>query len=83
MQEEEIKQLLERNIPNVMVTITGDGTHFQAIIVSEVFAGKTPVQQHQIVYRALGNRMGTDIHALSLQTYTPEQWDRKKDLRVI
>ena len=83
MREDEIKQLLEQNIPNVMVTVTGDGTHFEAIIVSEAFAGKNPVQRHQLVYRALGDRMGTEIHALSLQTYTPEQWDSKKDLRVI
>lgn len=83
MREEDIKQLLEQNIPNVTVNITGDGTHFEAVIVSDVFAGKTAVQQHQIVYRALGDKMGTDIHALSLQTYTPEQWDKKKDLRVI
>lgn len=83
MREQDIKQLLELNIPNAMVTITGDGTHFEAVIVSQVFAGKTPVQQHQIVYGALGGKMGTDIHALSLQTYTPEQWDKKKDLRVI
>ena len=83
MREEDIKQLLELNIQNAIVTITGDGTHFEAIIVSEAFTGKTLVQQHQIVYQALGGKMGTDIHALSLQTYTPEQWDKKKDLRVI
>ena len=83
MREEDIKQLLELNIQNAIVTITGDGTHFEAVIVSEAFTGKTLVQQHQIVYQALGGKMGTDIHALSLQTYTPEQWDKKKDLRVI
>jgi len=83
MREEDIKQLLELNIKNAKVTITGDGTHFEAVIVSEAFADKTLVQQHQIVYQALGGKMGTDIHALSLQTYTPEQWDKKKDLRVI
>lgn len=83
MQVEQIKFLIEQNIPDVMVTISGDGTHFEAVIVSDAFAGKTLVQQHQIVYRALGDKMGTDIHALSLQTYTPEQWEKQKDLRVI
>ena len=83
MQTEEIKALIEQNIPDVTVAITGDGTHFEAIIVGNIFAGKTPVQQHQVVYQALGDKMGTDIHALSLQTYTPEQWEKKKDLRVI
>ena len=83
MQTEEIKALIEQNIPGVTVTVTGDGTHFEAIIVGDVFTGKTPVQQHQVVYQALGEKMGTDIHALSLQTYTREQWEKKKDLRVI
>ena len=83
MHEQDIKQLLELNIPDVTVTVTGDGTHFEAVLVSEIFAGKTLVQRHQIVYQALGEKMGTDIHALSLQTYTPDQWDKKKDLRVI
>lgn len=83
MREQDIKQLLEQNIPDVMVTVTGDGTHFEAVLVGEIFAGKTLVQRHQIVYRALGEKMGTDIHALSLQTYTPDQWDKKKDLRII
>ena len=83
MQAEDIKALIEQNIPDVTVTITGDGTHFEAIIVGNVFTGKTPVQQHQVVYQALGEKMGTDIHALSLQTFTPEQWEKKKDLRVL
>lgn len=83
MQTEEIKALIEQNIPDVTVTISGDGTHFEAIIIGNVFTGKTLVQQHQVVYQALGDKMGTDIHALSLQTYTPEQWEKKKDFRVI
>ena len=83
MREQDIKLLIEQNIPEATVDITGDGTHFEATIVSNIFSGKTPVQQHQIVYQALGDRMGKEIHALSLQTYTPEEWDRKKDLRIL
>lgn len=83
MREQDIKLLIEQNIPDVTVAVTGDGTHFDAIIVSNAFYGKSLVQQHQIVYRALGDKMGKDIHALSLQTFTPEEWDRKKDLRVL
>lgn len=75
MQAETIKQLLEAGIPACEALVNGDdGTHFDAIIVSEEFAGKSRVQQHQIVYRALGTKMGNEIHALSIQTYTPEQW---------
>ncbi len=84
MQLEDIKQLVESGIPDCLVEIQGDdGTHFGAIIVSDIFAGKSMVQQHQIVYKALGDKMGTDIHALSIQTYTPEEWEKKKQLRVV
>ena len=51
-----------------------DGQHFDAVIVSPKFTGKNRVQQHQLVYRALGERMRTEIHALSIRTFTPEAW---------
>jgi acid stress-induced BolA-like protein IbaG/YrbA len=54
--------------------VIGDGQHFQALIVSPAFAGKTRVQRHQLVYAALGERMREEIHALSMQTLTPEEW---------
>ena len=54
--------------------VLGDGQHFQALIVSPAFAGKIRVQRHQLVYAALGDRMREEIHALSMQTLTPEEW---------
>lgn len=51
-----------------------DGTHFEAIIVSPEFSGKNMIQQHQLVYAALGDRMRAEIHALSMKTHTPEKW---------
>ncbi len=51
-----------------------DGTHFEAVIVSPAFEGKRMVQQHQLVYAALGDRMRAEIHALGMKTYTPTQW---------
>ncbi len=54
-----------------------DGTHFEAVLVSSAFLGKSRVQQHQLVYAALGDRMREEIHALSMQTYTPEQWAKQ------
>jgi acid stress-induced BolA-like protein IbaG/YrbA len=54
-----------------------DGTHFESIIVSDAFVGKSMVQQHQLVYNALGDRMRSEIHALSMKTYTPEQWNKQ------
>ncbi len=53
-----------------------DGTHFESIIVSDAFIGKSMVQQHQLVYAALGDRMRSEIHALSMKTYSPEQWQK-------
>jgi len=61
-------------MPCEFVNVVGDGQHFEAIIVSNEFAGKSRVQQHQVVYRALGDRMKSEIHALSMKTFTPEQW---------
>jgi len=83
LQIEKIKELIESGIPGCQVEVDGDGTHFSAVIVSEVFAGKNTVQQHQVVYKALGDKMGTDIHALSMQTCTPEEWEKKKSLRIV
>jgi acid stress-induced BolA-like protein IbaG/YrbA len=80
MQAEEIRKLIEAGLPCAHVEVDGDGTHFTAVIVSDEFAGRSKVQQHQIVYRALGARMGGEIHALSMQTCTPEEWQRNRAL---
>jgi acid stress-induced BolA-like protein IbaG/YrbA len=54
--------------------VAGDGQHFQALIVSAQFEGKSRVQRHQLVYGALGERMREEIHALSMRTLTPQEW---------
>ena len=54
--------------------VEGDGQHFQAVIVSPQFVGKRLIQRHQIVYAALGDRMREEIHALSMKTLTPEEF---------
>ena len=68
-----IKQGIEAGLACEHVEVSGDGQHFQALIVSPAFAGKSRVQRHQLVYRALGDRMREEIHALSMQTLTPEE----------
>ena len=84
MEPQIIKELIEAGLPDVDVTVEGDdGTHFQARIVSELFADKTMVQQHQMVYKTLGDKMGTDIHALSIQTFTPEEWEKQKQFQIL
>ena len=57
--------------------VAGDGQHFEAVIVSAEFAGLLPVARHQRVYQALGSRMHSEIHALSMQTFTPEEWQAR------
>ena len=51
-----------------------DGQHFEAVVVSPQFTGKNKVQQHQLVYLALGDRMRSEIHALAMRTFTPDAW---------
>ena len=68
-----IKQGIEAGLACEQVEVIGDGQHFQAVIVSREFAGKSRVQRHQLVYAALGERMREEIHALSMQTLTPEE----------
>jgi stress-induced morphogen len=71
----EIERLIKASIPDAEVTIrdlAGDGDHYAAAVVSASFKGKSRVQQHQLVYRALQGQMGGVLHALALQTATPE-----------
>lgn len=66
--------LIRSGFPDATVTIedlAGDGDHYRAVIVSEAFRGKTRIQQHQMVYQALGERMGGELHALALSTSAP------------
>lgn len=75
MPSSEIEALIKAALPDARVTIedlAGDGDHYAATVVSEMFRGKSRVQQHQIVYAALRGRMGGELHALALQTSAPE-----------
>ena len=75
MKAGEIEQLLRAAFPDASIEISdlgGDGDHYAAIITSERFQGKSRVQQHQMVYKALKGKMGDDLHALALQTSAPK-----------
>jgi acid stress-induced BolA-like protein IbaG/YrbA len=71
---EDIQTYIEQGLECELVRVAGDGHHFEAVVVSAAFRGKSRVQQHQLVYRALGDRMREEVHALSMQTFTPEDW---------
>ena len=71
----EVRNYIMQGLPCEYVAVQGDdGQHFDAVIVSAQFSGKNMVQQHQLVYQALGERMQSEIHALSMRTFTPEAW---------
>ncbi|MDA0306252.1 MAG: BolA family transcriptional regulator [Proteobacteria bacterium] len=75
MEAAEIEKLIKEGIPDAEVMINdlkGDGDHYAAHVISAEFAGKSRVQQHQMVYKALQGRMGNELHALALQTNAPE-----------
>ncbi len=79
MAPESVRRLLLAALPDAdieLVDLTGTEDHYQARIVSQAFEGKTLIEQHQLVYRALGEAIRGPIHALALRTYTPDSWAR-------
>lgn len=76
---QQLETYITQNLACDYIEVLGDdGTHFEAVIVSPEFVGKTMVKQHQLVYAALGERMKAEIHALSMKTLTPEAWLKLK-----
>ena len=74
MDTETIRQLIEAGLPGSTAKVNGaDGVHFEAVVISDSFAGKPTLQRHRLVYATLGARMGHEIHALSLSTLTPDE----------
>ena len=74
---EQLQEMLNTAFPGDEIRLSspmGDNNHFQLLVVSPRFDGKTMIEQHQLVYQALGDSMREAVHALSLKTYTPEQW---------
>ncbi|MDD9811316.1 MAG: BolA/IbaG family iron-sulfur metabolism protein [Gammaproteobacteria bacterium] len=70
---EDIQGWIQAGLPRAEVRVAGDGRHFEAVIVDDGFAGQSLLARHQMVYDALGARMKADIHALSMQTLTPDE----------
>jgi len=76
----QVQEYIQQGLACDHVEVQGeDGQHFEAVVVSPEFVGKNMVQQHQLVYWALGDRMRQEIHALSLRTFTPEAWASVND----
>jgi acid stress-induced BolA-like protein IbaG/YrbA len=75
MTADQVTQLILAGIPGAQVRVlTDDDTHYEAIVIATQFEGKRPIQRHQLVYAGLGDKMGREVHALSIQAYTPAEW---------
>jgi acid stress-induced BolA-like protein IbaG/YrbA len=75
MNPQQIAELIRLSIPDAQVDVQSeDNTHFAALLIGAAFEGLRPLARHQLVYRALGERMGREIHALSIEAYTPQEW---------
>jgi acid stress-induced BolA-like protein IbaG/YrbA len=75
MNAQSVQQLIEAGLPGARVRVeSDDSTHFAAVIVAPQFVGKRMIARHQLVYGTLGQLMGREIHALSIQAQTPEEW---------
>jgi acid stress-induced BolA-like protein IbaG/YrbA len=75
MNPEEVKAMIEAGLPNAQIQVQSeDNVHFSTCIVSPQFEGKRMIQRHQMVYATLGVRMGREIHALSIEAHTPQEY---------
>jgi len=82
MEPEVVKKLIETGIPNAQVEVvdtTGTKDHFSAIVISDSFSDSSLVEQHQAVYKAVGDHMTKEIHALQLKTYSPTSWKEERE----
>lgn len=80
MQCENIKQLIEAGLPNSQAVVEGDGTHFSAIVICPDFAGLSRIRRQQLVYKTVHNQLHDgSLHALSLKTLTPAEWNQQAE----
>jgi acid stress-induced BolA-like protein IbaG/YrbA len=79
MNPDEIQRLIEHGLKGAAATVVTDGqSHYEAVVVCAEFAGKRSLSRHQLVYGTLGDRVGREIHALAVKTYTPDEWQARK-----
>ena len=75
MQTEAIANLIREGMPGAQVDVTGNGSHFEAVVVSDLFTGKSPLQRQRLVMATVKPQIESgELHALSIKTFTPEQW---------
>ena len=78
METEAVAKLIRDGMPGAEVRVTGDGSHFEAIVISDAFAGKNPIQKQRLVMATVKPQIESgELHALSLKTFTPDQWEEQ------
>lgn len=83
METNTVKALIEAGMPVAEVVVQGDGSHFEARVVSDAFSGQSAVKRQQLVFGTLGDRITTgEIHALTIKAYTPDEWEKARKLQV-
>ena len=79
METEAVAKLIREGLPGSQVEVNGDGSHFEAVVVSDDFAGKTPIQKQRLVMAVVRQQIESgELHALSLKTFTKEQWAKQE-----
>ncbi|MFP4132391.1 MAG: BolA family protein [Thiohalospira sp.] len=83
MESATIKERIEATVPESEAEVTGDGSHFEAVVVSPAFEGVSRVKRQQMVYKAVNDAITSgELHALTIQAHTPDEWERARKLRV-
>lgn len=83
MNPDDVQQRIAAGLPDCEVTVTGDGSHFEARVVGNVFTGLTSVKKQQMVYATVNDLITSgDLHALTIKTYTPEEWETAQKLQI-
>lgn len=83
MESDQVKKLIETGLPGCEVTVTGDGSHFDATVIGDIFEGKSLVKKQQLVYATVNDKITSgELHALTIKTYTPDEWEKASKLRV-
>ncbi len=82
MEPNQVEELIKAGLPDCEVTVTGDGSHFNATIVGEIFDGMLPVKKQQLVYKTVNEYITSgELHAFTMKTYTPAEWEKAKVLQ--
>jgi acid stress-induced BolA-like protein IbaG/YrbA len=83
MEPAKVEELIKAGLPDCEVIVKGDGSHFDAIVIGDIFDGQSLVKKQQLVYATVVDRISSgELHALSIKTYTPQEWERAKKLQL-